>query len=171
MSYRLSTDLSWNRTLEDLEETFRLWRVNDWSVHCDLPHRYADKYSQTPKEREVGLRYTKDGQEFHLTMSRQSRAVDNLRVLYLAVEAMRLNDLRGITDIIREAYLQLPAPPKYRDPYEILEVRPDAAIEVIEAAYRALAKRLHPDAGGSVEAMQELNQAFERIKEERGVKV
>jgi curved DNA-binding protein CbpA len=32
------------------------------------------------------------------------------------------------------------------DPYEILEVRPDASGEVIRAAYRTLARRYHPDA-------------------------
>jgi curved DNA-binding protein CbpA len=31
------------------------------------------------------------------------------------------------------------------DPYEILQVRPDASEDVIRAAYRALARRYHPD--------------------------
>jgi len=34
------------------------------------------------------------------------------------------------------------------DYYSILSVRPDASPEEIRAAYRRLAKRLHPDVGG-----------------------
>lgn len=68
----------------------------------------------------------------------------------------------------RAAYLQLPAPPKTRDPYEVLGARPDTALEDIEAMFRIKAKRLHPDVGGSGDEMKELNEAWERIKAERG---
>lgn len=170
-TYRLATDLSWARTQDDLAETFRLWDVNRWSIHCKLARRFADRSYQTREERRVELRYVKQRHEVYLEMDRQERAVDNLRVLYLAVEAMRLNERRGLAEVIGEAYLQLPpGSPRVHDPYEVLGVRPDTDMEVIEAAYRALAKKLHPDTGGSVEKMQELNTALERIKEERRVK-
>jgi hypothetical protein len=47
------------------------------------------------------------------------------------------------------------------DPYTVLGIRPDADAEAILEARRTLAKVRHPDAGGSVEAMQELNSAVE----------
>lgn len=47
------------------------------------------------------------------------------------------------------------------DPYELLGVATDADADAILEARRTLAKRRHPDAGGSVEAMQELNLAVE----------
>jgi len=47
---------------------------------------------------------------------------------------------------------------------EVLGVREDVSLEVAEAAYRALARQRHPDAGGSNEAMQELNHAIEEIR-------
>ena len=34
-----------------------------------------------------------------------------------------------------------------RDPFRILQVQPDADPDVIKAAYRVLARKLHPDAG------------------------
>lgn len=54
-----------------------------------------------------------------------------------------------------------------RDPYEILQVSPKAEIEVIEAAYRRLARKYHPDTNASADAtqrMQDLNWAHELLK-------
>ena len=54
------------------------------------------------------------------------------------------------------------------DPYKILGVSPDASDEEIKRAYRALAKKYHPDRNpGDQEAarkMQEVNAAYEQIK-------
>jgi hypothetical protein len=110
------------------------------------------------------LTYTKDGKEVILSMGKQNRAVDNLRVLYLAIEAMRMNEKRGIGDVIGSAYLQLAAPPKAKDPYEVLEIRQGASLEIAEAVYRTMVKKAHPDAGGSIEKVKELNHAIEEIR-------
>jgi hypothetical protein len=53
------------------------------------------------------------------------------------------------------------------DPFEVLGVRPDADITVIRAAYRALARQLHPDsnpAEGATESMTVLNRAMEALE-------
>ncbi len=54
------------------------------------------------------------------------------------------------------------------DPYQTLGVSPDASDEEIKRAYRALAKKYHPDLNpGDEEAakkMQKINAAYEKIK-------
>ena len=54
------------------------------------------------------------------------------------------------------------------DPYKVLQVDPEAEDEVIEAAYRRLAKKYHPDVAPGPDAqdrMVRINQAWEMLKE------
>jgi hypothetical protein len=54
-----------------------------------------------------------------------------------------------------------------QDPYRLLGVSPLDSPEVVRARYRELALERHPDRGGSVEQMRELNLAYERILRHR----
>ena len=54
------------------------------------------------------------------------------------------------------------------DPYEVLQVARTAEQEVLQAAYRALALKYHPDRDGSPFAarrMSQLNAAYEMVKD------
>jgi curved DNA-binding protein CbpA len=54
-----------------------------------------------------------------------------------------------------------------RDAYEVLQVRPDASMVVVQAAFRALASLYHPDAdasAGSTRRMAELNDAYAQLR-------
>ena len=145
----------------------RKWGVREWVVS---PMRVDSRRSWwTPAEAKVTVIFTPKGakEEQRFMLASQDRPQDNLRALYLGLEAMRMNEQRGISEIVREMYLQLPAPAKKHDPYEVLGIRPDAPLEVAESVYRVLAKSRHPDAGGSEVAMTELNEALAAIKEAR----
>jgi DnaJ-domain-containing protein 1 len=156
--YRMRTKKSWADTYGELGEQFAMWselrgrRIN-WRVDNMRGRREVTLTYQIAEEPEV-----------RLDMANHPTAEDNLRVLYLAIEALRLNEVRGIADVVRAAYLALPAPARQRDPYEVLGVRPDADPEIVDAAFRAAAKTAHPDHGGSDEAMAELNAAYEAVK-------
>src|SRR5215468_9862299 len=57
-----------------------------------------------------------------------------------------------------------------QDLYKILQVDPDADAEVIEAAYKRLARRYHPDVNHAVWAegrMRELNTAYQTLRHPR----
>jgi hypothetical protein len=160
MSYSLSTQKTWYETKSELEETFRKWSVRDFQI-VGRPSR---RTWQDEEERRVTVRFIHpSGREITVTMNTQAREVDNFRALYLGPEDMRMMEARGISDIVRDAYLQLAAPARQRDPYEVLGVRSDSPSEVIEAAYRAMAKKLHPDVGGDADAFKQVQDAYERI--------
>jgi curved DNA-binding protein CbpA len=57
-----------------------------------------------------------------------------------------------------------------RDPYRILQVQPDADPDVVKAAYRVLARKLHPDAGTPLDKpgeqrMADLNWAYSVVRD------
>ena len=49
------------------------------------------------------------------------------------------------------------------DYYKLFDVEPSAALESIRRKYLLLAKKAHPDMGGSTEAMQSLNRAYRTL--------
>lgn len=158
-SYELNTTKTWGETVEDLAETFRKWGIREWSI---IPHRPRQG------DRSVSVAWTdKAGKDQRLSLATQRRAEDNLRALYLGIEAVRLNELRGIGDVVRSVYLALDAPAVTRDPYEVLGIRPDAPPAIVNAAYRALAQALGPPDDKNAEAYKELNGARDRVLAER----
>ena len=61
-----------------------------------------------------------------------------------------------------------------RDPYQVLGVSRDASDEEIKKAYRALSRKYHPDANvnnpnkeQAEEKFKEIQQAYQRIMDER----
>lgn len=75
-------------------------------------------------------------------------------VPYETEEQYRQHDLTEATPVFGRA-----------DPAEfaVLHLLPTAPLEVVQGAYAALSKILHPDRGGDVQAMSRLNQARDAI--------
>ena len=51
------------------------------------------------------------------------------------------------------------------DPYAVLGVRPGASAAEVHAAYRAAVRRTHPDAGGSAAAFENVQAAYESLRD------
>jgi curved DNA-binding protein CbpA len=54
---------------------------------------------------------------------------------------------------------------KMPDPYIVLGLKPSAAAAEIKRAYHKQAKAAHPDAGGSVDAMASVNEAYQTLSD------
>ncbi len=55
--------------------------------------------------------------------------------------------------------------PETPDHYRVLQVDPEADPEVVQAAYRVLARKFHPDMTGNESAMKRLNTAWDAIRD------
>ncbi len=166
MAYRTNTTWTEARSRREILRQLDRWERDDKG------DAYIIGKSDFPVPKEIGapeatLRFELRGQNIAISCGSQPTYRDNLRCVAFAVEAMRMNEKRGIADTMRKAYLMLEAPKEQRDPYEVIGVRPDASEAVLNAAYKAQANERHPDKGGSDDAMQELNEARERIRVDR----
>lgn len=148
-------------------EQFDLWRR--WAQHDGIIG--AVDFPVPPK---IGgttatCRFVLRGQEIPIICDTFGTYDENLSAVALAITGMRLNEVRGIADTVRQAYAALPPPdaaPMKRDPYEILGVMHDADEEVITAAFRAKSKKYHPDTGGASansRLFAEVQDAYDRI--------
>src|SRR5689334_24657179 len=106
--YELSTKKTWQQTVRDLAETFRLWGVgsNEWTLTA-LQAR-GDR-PQTVDERRVVLdfQHPATGQHVRIEKGDLARQQDNLRAIYLSVESVRMIEKRGTADLVREVLLQI----------------------------------------------------------------
>jgi len=73
------------------------------------------------------------------------------------------------------AHSRRPQPPaqpsKTEQAFATLHLLPSAPPELIKIVYRELAKLNHPDRGGNLRAMQEINAAFDHLAAQLGAKV
>lgn len=168
--------LTWDRCEADLAHTFEKWRAKSWRIDCKAgepfgmrsPNRWAPVHSLKPEVRRVTVTFAHPSRgEVVVAVDRFGYPVDNLWCIARGLDGIRLNELRGLDDVERQFYQALPAPapqkPK-RDPWAVLELAPNASPDAIAAMFRAKASKLHPDKGGSKEAFQELQEAYDAVR-------
>lgn len=103
---------------------------------------------------------------------------DNIHAIGLAIAALRAIDRAGASQILERAFTAfgaLPASsaaPIVRSWWEVFgfpqTIIGSLSMPMVEARWRELAAKNHPDRGGSAEAMTELNQAREQAKAHYG---
>lgn len=119
----------------------------------------------TIKDTGVAAWFTWDGEQRCIAVDRYPKPEDNLQAIHHIIEARRTEMRHGGLHIVRQTFkgfTALPAPPGAKSWREVLGFEPqrEVARADIDRQYRALAAERHPDkAGGSEEAMAELNRA------------
>jgi hypothetical protein len=121
----------------------------------------ADK----PTDPGVAVWFVWDGMSVCIPVDRYAKVEANLQAIHHIIEARRVELRHGTLALVRATFAgftALPAPSGKKSWREILGIGPGVVpvtATVIEDQFRRLAKKHHPDAGGSNELMAELNAA------------
>ena len=77
-----------------------------------------------------------------------------------SIEALARLHCGAVAYVRPDGDLEPPVPAEQAAAYRALYLVPGAPPELIKAAYRILAKQVHPDRGGTTTAMQRVNEAY-----------
>lgn len=132
----------------------------------------ADRADRRLADPGVAVYFMLKGKPMVMAQDAYEGIAANLRSLGLAIEAIRALERHGGGHMMERAFAgftALPAPEgsKPKRPWWIVlnygdsdEARADLSVDEVEARFKTLAKKRHPDCdGGSVEAFQELSDA------------
>lgn len=125
-----------------------------------------------PLDPGVAVYFRRKDRRLVMAQDRFITVAGNLRSLGLAVEAMRQLERHGGGTFMERAFTGFVAiaPPSWKKPWrEVFGVGPnwhEAEFGDLALLFRAKAKQLHPDNGGSDTLMAELNVAYREALEE-----
>lgn len=112
-----------------------------------------------PADKGVAVYFLRRGRQMVFACDRWDKIEDNLRAIEKTIDAVRGMERWGASEMMERAFAAFEALPAPRSCWDVLGVRPGARTDEINGAYRVMARRAHPDAGGSEAAMAELNRA------------
>jgi len=93
------------------------------------------------------------------------RIADNLAAIAATIEAMRAIERHGGARILERAFTgftALPPPIATRAWWQILGIAPDATENALEAAYKTMRSKHHPDHGGDNQMFIEVRRAYDQ---------
>jgi hypothetical protein len=103
-----------------------------------------------------------------MAADRYRRAEGNLAAIAATLNAMRAIERHGGAEVLNRAFAGFAALPPPEQHWRVLGLATSTPTpEEVEEAYRRLAMRLHPDRGGSEEAMAKINAARAALLEHR----
>lgn len=116
-----------------------------------------------PADPGVAVWFTWDGLSVCIAVDRYNTVEANLQAIHHIIEARRVELRHGTLALVRAAFTgfrSLPSPPGEQW-WSILGVQPDAARAEVDAAYRTLRSKHHPDKGGDPDQFQRVQRAYE----------
>lgn len=120
-----------------------------------------------PEDTGVAIWFEWEGAQRCIAVDRYPKVEDNLQAIHHILEARRTEMRHGGLHIVRQTFkgfVSLPAPEGAKPWREVLGLKGEVTKADVDRAYRERAATAHPDAGGSVEAMQLLNRARAEAK-------
>lgn len=144
------------------------------NIITNLDGSYRSK-QRVPDDRGVAVYFKLNGEDQCFPCDRWLGVEENLHAIALSIEALRGLDRWGAKEMVAAAFKGFKALPASAivTPYtakpwnEVLGVQPDASREMIDAAYRVQAKKLHPDLGGNQQFFEALSRAYEQARRKR----
>jgi len=166
------------RVRQLLSSELRKMGVSDYVISSNVAIRrdglpYANQ--KAPEDPGVVLYFTRKGVDIAISCDAWQTVDANLRAVGLTIEAIRGMERWGTEEMIDRAFTGFKALPEAiivtehtsRTWWEVLQVSQSADWDIIEAAYKRMLHKTHPDKGGSDSAFQELQNAFKQAKEQR----
>lgn len=164
-----------NRLLGELDRytrTGRNFRIPKQSIviSTNIPvKKDGTPYSnfKKPDDPGVAVYFNLDGRPYCLPCDKWDRVEDNIAAIASHVNAMRGIESWGVGEA-HDHYVGFKALPEngsntsYQAWYETLGISQSANAFQIKEAYRAQAKKAHPDAGGSIDDWNKLTKAYEQ---------
>ena len=168
--------VSFNRARVELERALRLMGAANLVLSSNVPLRldglpYAGEADRHHKDPGVAVYFSWKKEPWVIACDQWDRVKDNLRAVGLTVEAMRMIERTGATELLKRAFSGFKSLPargettSSRAWWDVIGCDAEEDLDEIKAAYRRVAAQIHPDAGGSESAMTELNQAMQQAKE------
>ena len=161
------------QTMEGAQRFLRqeISRLNakDLVVSSNIPVRndrglYADYMRRKMDDPGVAIYFSYKGKSVSMCCDQYPTVWENIYALGKGIEALRGMERWGVSEFLDRVFTGFTALPESntnRYWWQVLGVQRGATEEEIKNAYRNKAKETHPDAGGSVAAFQEVQQAFE----------
>lgn len=153
----------WDRVYGGLKDELKRIGAKNIVVSTNQPLRIdGAPYAQQRNIKDVGVAvyFTRGGKSMVMAQDRFYSVIGNMRSLTMAIEGLRQMERHGGAVMMERAFTGFAAIEAVgKSWWDVLQVRPDATLEAIEANFRRLARDRHPDRGGSNAAMAELNEA------------
>lgn len=118
-----------------------------------------------PSDRGVAVYFDYKKKAMCFACDRWNAVEDNMRAVAKTIDALRGIERWGSGQMVEQAFTGFTALPAPEQPWQVLGVEREAALDTVLAAYRRLAAKHHPDRGGDEGQMARINWARDTMTE------
>lgn len=152
---------------EKLEREIKLFNASSLIVSTNIRVKdnglpYAGQ--KQPTDRGVAVYFTFKNKQRTFACDKWLTVEENLWAIVLTIEALRMINRAGASELLERAFTgfeALPAPSDMDVWWRVLEVSQTASKEEIQAAYYRKVKEVHPDKGGDSSQFIKIQRAYE----------